>query len=90
QTFGLAQKPGILRRRLGLIGDCSDLTGKRRKPDPQIRRNLTHGQTARERDPNRIPIELVAVSCCHIRPPRWRVSLSKNRNQTGTGPDQGS
>jgi hypothetical protein len=32
--------------------------------------------------------ELVAESCCHIRSPRWRVSLSKNRNQTGTGPDR--
>ncbi|WP_207904433.1 hypothetical protein, partial [Rhodovulum bhavnagarense] len=31
-------------------------------------------------------LELVAVYRCHIRSPRWRVSLSKDRNETDAGP----
>ena len=37
-----------------------------RPPEPQIRRNLAQSQTIGVRDPNRIPLELRAVSCRHI------------------------
>jgi hypothetical protein len=41
----------------------------RREPDPRIRRNLTPRQTTGERSANHIPLELVAVSRCHIQSP---------------------
>lgn len=37
-----------------------------RPPEPQSRRNLAQSQTIGVRDPNRIPLELRAVSCRHI------------------------
>ncbi len=58
-------------------------------PDAQVRRNLAPRQTTRERDPNRIPLELVAVYCCHIQSPFGRASLSEDRNGTATGSNCG-
>ncbi len=53
----------------------------------QRARYMTPCQAARLRDANRIPLELVAVYRCHIRSPLWRVLLSKDRNETATGPN---
>jgi hypothetical protein len=63
------QKLGILRGNLGFLRNRTNPLAKRRKPDPQIRRNLTPCQATGERNANRIPLELVAVYSCHIRSP---------------------
>ncbi len=69
QTFVLAQKHGILRGHLGFLRNRTNPLAERRKPDPQIRRNLTPCQATGERDANRILLELVAVYRCDIRSP---------------------
>ena len=53
----------------GLLRNRPYPLAERRNFDPQIRRSLTHSQTPGERDPNRISLELVAVSCCHFQFP---------------------
>jgi len=59
----------LLIAHLGFLRNRPNPLAERRKPDPQIRRNLTPGQVTGERDANRIPLELVAVYHCHIRSP---------------------
>jgi hypothetical protein len=60
---------------------------ERRKPDPQIKRNLTPFQASGERDAIRIPLKSLAVYRGHIRSPCGRVSLSNEQNETSAGPD---
>lgn len=67
QPLVLAQKLGILRGQLGFLRNRPDLLAEHRKPDPQIRRNLTPCQATGERNANRIPLELVAAYRCHTR-----------------------
>ncbi len=65
QSFVLTQKLRVLFGDLGLLGNRPNPL-ERRKPDTQIRRDLTHCQTTGQREANCIPLERVAVSCCHI------------------------
>lgn len=69
KPFVLAKQLGVLRRHPGFLGNRPNPLAGRRKPEPQIRRNLTPRQPTGEREANRIPLELGAVYRGHIRSP---------------------
>ena len=69
KPFVLVQKVPVWIGRPCLIRNHLHPLVQGRKTNPQIRRNLTPRQAAGERNANRIPLELVAVQYCNIRPP---------------------
>ena len=85
KPFVLAQKVLVRVGRTGLIGDRLYPLVQGRKPDPQIRRNLTPRQAAGLGDANRIPLELaarVSLPC----PVSLMASIALKK--TGTKPGQ--